>query len=179
MANMYEYSPKDKKTREKSIFWISLVMGSFCFTVSGMEGIALPFLYQLFAVLFFAGSVVVAVRYLMRSYRYCLEQTDGGIDFTVTEQYGKRIAVVCRISLEEILEIRRASEMDRSETKRWIGKKFLYPYVASIRPKDSAYLLVQSNETQYLIKLCADQGLIDRIKRHKRQYLSDSDLSLS
>ncbi len=176
---MYEYSPKEKKTREKALFWISLLLGSFSFGISSIEGIALPFLYQLFAVLFFTAAVVVAVRYLMRSYRYRLEQTDCGIDFTVTEQYGKRITVICRISLEEIKEIRAASEMDKGQTRKWIGQKLLYPYVASIRPKDLAYLLAQSNETQYLIKICADEGLIDAIKRHKRQYLSDNDLSLS
>ncbi len=176
---MYEYSPKEKKTREKSLFWIALVLGSFCFAVSGMEKIVLPFLYQFFAILFFAAAVVVAVRYLMRSYRYRLEQTDRGIDLAVTEQYGKKIGVVCRISIEEIVEIRAASEMDKRETRRWIGKKWLYPYVATIHPRDLTYLLVQSNETQYLIKICADHGLIDCIKHYKGQYLSDSDLSLS
>ena len=176
---MYEYQPKESKKREKSIFWITLLLGSFCFGVSRIAEIALPFLYQLLAVLFFAAAVVVAVRYLMRSYRYRLEETDRGVDFVITEQLGKRTQVVCRISVDEICELRAASIMSRREGKDWIGKKILYPYVASIRPTDLVYLLAESNETQYLIKICADQGLIDRINHYKGQYLSDNNLSLS
>ena len=176
---MYEYQPKETKKREKSIVGITLLLGSFCFGVSRIAEIALPFLYQLLAVLFFSAAVVVAVRYLMRSYRYRLEETDRGVDFTVTEQSGKRIQTVCRISVDEIRKICAASSMSRGDRKRFVGKRLLYPYVASIRPADLVYLLIESNGTQYLIKICADQGLIDRINHYKGQYLSDNNLSLS
>ena len=87
----------------------AVLCAAILFSLSNREGMAMPHLYQLGAIVCLTAAVYLTGRYSLRDYRY--EILPGGIvdalgveqyDLVITEIVGKRQTVVSRVSLRSI-----------------------------------------------------------------------------
>ena len=91
-----------------------MVVGAFVaavilFSISNREGVPMPLLWQVGALICLTAAVYLLVRYSLRLYRYAIEQS--GIidaygveqcDLVITEMVGKKMTVVARVALRDI-----------------------------------------------------------------------------
>ncbi len=164
---MYEYAPKPKRRREKLILALSLIFGALSFAFSLFEWMLYPAVCQLAAVGFFTVSVVMLSRYLLRDYVYRVEprgwDEDGPLDLTVTEIYGKRRQVVCRVALSDIRESVRVNAENRKSLAKATKGKRLFVYTPEMGDGEAVLLTVSDGDTQYFVKICADEGLFSAL----------------
>ena len=87
----------------------AVLCAAILFSISNREGMAMPHLYQMGAILCLTAAVYLAGRYSLREYRY--EVILNGVinavgeeqyDLVITEIVGKRQTVVSRVSLRDI-----------------------------------------------------------------------------
>ena len=87
----------------------AVLCAAILFSISNREGMAMPHLYQMGAILCLTAAVYLAGRYSLREYRY--EVIPDGVinavgeeqyDLVITEIVGKRQTVVSRVSLRDI-----------------------------------------------------------------------------
>ncbi len=168
---MYEYIPTAKKKRE---FWtvaILSVLAAFLFGFSTQPFCPYPAFWQLASVLLLVAVIMLVSNCLLRGFVYRVaprEDTDeeSPCDFTVTECYGKRKTVVCRISLADIVEITPIT----AETRKLLAKstrgKPTYRYYAELSPQNSYLLTVQNGEEHFYLFIVADERLIEMLEKH-------------
>lgn len=158
---MYEYFPKDPKKKELWILLGLLGTGFFLYGISQIPGLPVPAVLQLLSVILMGGVVIVLTRYLLRDFCYRIEARDGFDvpDLTVTEYCGRRITVVCRISLNDIIEVRAMTAKEARTLAKAQKGRLVYDYTCRMDP-DNLYLLsVRDGEKSYDIRIVADAGL--------------------
>lgn len=164
---MYEYAPKPKRTREKLILVLSLLFGSLSFVFSLFEWMLYPAICQLAAVAFFTVSVVMLSRYLLRDYIYRVAPRgldgEGPLDLTVTEIYGKRRTVVCRIALSDIREAVRITDENRDELSKKRKGARSFVYTPEMSDANAVLIEAADGDSLYFVKICADEGLFSAI----------------
>ena len=168
---MYEYTPERKKTRE----WLTaLLLTGIAFAfyfASRIEKIPYPALFQLIAVFFLVGAVMVVTRFAMRRFTYRIEQGEQGIDdFVIIEHYGKKTTTVCRISVSQIRNVMRPSKESRRELAEQMKGKRVYHNTAEFFAPDLCVLEATDDgsvEDRFFIKFCADGILYQRLLSEK------------
>lgn len=167
---MYEYAPKLKKTREKAAAALALVLGALSYGCSQLS-VPLPWIYQLIAVGCFGFSIWVIGRYLLRDYIYRVVPNHDGPapDLTVTECYGRKRTVVCRIGLHEIVSCQPITSQNRQELAKTVRGKICYSMMSERYPENGFLLTVTNGEACYFVKICADQALISLLSGYKEQ----------
>ena len=170
MKKLYELEPKLKKTREKIIMSVCLLLSSLCYGVSGF--LLYPALYQFFAVALLSMSVLVIVRYLLRNYVYAIHGDENGVphEFVVVEIMGKKQTVVCRISLSDVVNFIPCAVFLKSGMGR--GQE-IYRYVSELFPEHAYFAEVLQGEKRFFVEIYADRELSDLIKSNKRQDLAE------
>lgn len=166
---MYEYAPLLQKGRVRAIAILLLLLGFALFGFSQINGLPFPIIYQFLGLLSLAGFIVLVARYLMRRYVYCVapreDGMDGELEFTVTEYYGRRICVVCRISVsavEEILPVDAKNKKRLNELQR--GRLF-YDYTADIFASNRYLLVVVDGDHRFCARILADDMLLNLLKK--------------
>ncbi len=165
---MYQYQPNHRRSMEKlltiALFFIGIL---FFLAVPLFPSLPYPVLYQGLGLISLTGGIMVISLCLMRNYTYSLEYSDQNgsemLDFVVTEQYGRRITVVCRVAASAI----KMSAPVRPDTKARLRKLCkhhpTYTYTGLLFLTDDQYLLrIQTDETTFFVRICADKGLISR-----------------
>ena len=175
---MYEYARKFKKTREKIVLGIALVLAAAAFGVSCIPGLSFVVLYQLLTVFCLMSAILVTVRYLMRDYIYRVEPRAGGRegeapDFTVTERCGNRLSVVCRLSVTDLRRLTRVTRQNRAELAARQKRRRVYGYTAVMRPENRYVLTAEDSGEEIFLSICADEGLIRALQRYAEQLMSD------
>ena len=162
---MYEYFPKEPKKKELLILFGLLGGGFFLFGISKNPSLPFPAILQLLSVVLFCGVVVVLTRYLLRDFSYSIEPRDniGVPDLIVREFCGKRISVVCRISLDDIIEVRSVSAKEARDLVKQRKGRCIYNYTCHITPARLYLLTVRDGETLYDLRIVADEGLISHL----------------
>ena len=166
---MYSYSPKTNKQREKIVCAALFAAGIAIFLPTLHPQTPLPALFQLVSLLLLTAAISVLIRYLMRNYTYAVQECDRGgdiPDFVITEQYGKRLTVVCRVSVTEVEAAMPVTEENRLQIKEMTKGKRVFSYISEINPRDLYLITVRmENETVYL-KIVADKTLISVLMNH-------------
>lgn len=175
---MYEYAPKSKKTKEKVVLGLTLVLAAACFGVSQIEQIPYPAIYQLLMIFSLVGTVMITARCLMRNYIYRVEPRENGgegdlPDFTITEYYGNRVTVVCRISVGDIRGITPVTKKNRDAISAMQKKKRAYYYTGELQSANAYVLTVEQDEDEFFLRICADEGLLQALKTYGQQFLAD------
>lgn len=108
--------------------------------------------------LLLTAGLYVALRFLLRSYSYTLEQHDSGcIDFVVTELTGRRQITVCRVSLDEISGFR---PLARGEKPPRGGAELrVYHYCIPLRPRNLYLLTLDTSCGRALIRFTPDEAM--------------------
>lgn len=168
---MYDYRPVYPKKGEK---WLSaglLALAISLFVVAARPGTPVPALFQLCGVGALAGMVLVICLCLMKNYSYRIEPRAGAgddapPDFVITETYGRRVTVVCRVSVESVLS---ATPWNRENAKNFRGNHHsepCYRYTGLLFAKDEYCIAVSENGTSFFVRICADPTLVRLLTAH-------------
>ena len=165
---MYEFLPKAPKNKEKLILFCLLGLAVLLFGVSRVPNLPFPAGWQLISVILLVGVVLIATRYLLREYTYCIAPREEGyhftsLDFTIVEHYSRRSVVVCRISVTDILEVTRVTRENRKQLFASLKGKRVYDYTARILPDDLYLLTVKDGEDSFFVRVEADERLVSFI----------------
>ena len=160
----YEYMPPPKnqwiKTLCMGLFFGALVL----FGASGLRDIMpTPWLFQFLAICMLTVSIMLMGRYLLRYYLYRVEETDGGVDFTVTEITRRGGTTVCRLGLHQL----RAVKVWNAESKPPRGKK-IYNYCVDARPVDSRLLEFADRDEIIYIRFSPDEKMLEILENALR-----------
>ncbi len=174
---MYEYTPKLKKVKEKLLLAGFLLVAVACYCVSSIPNIPLKAIYQFFMVLAFSCAVLIIARCLMRSFSYAVlpqeDKPEALPDFTVTETYGRKATVVCRISVGDLRRVIPVSPENKKEISAMQKRKNVYYYTGRIAPGDFCLLVAEENGEEIFIQICADERLMQLLNSYAEQYLSE------
>ena len=160
---MYSYSPKSKKKKEKLICALLLATGFALFLPSTHPQTPLPMLFQLGAVILLTVALMFGGRYLARNYTYAVSSAEDGsdrLDLTVTEQYGRRLSVVCRISVDQIEVITPITPQNQKEVAAMTKGKRTFTYVSELQPSGLRLLTVRMDEEVFYLKIDTDESLL-------------------
>ena len=161
---MYEYAPRSKKRREIRLFLVSLAPALLFWSLSMLPQTPAPSLCRLLGVCAATVAAWIAARYLLRRYIYRVVPRENGrasLDLTVTEIFGKRQRVVCRISLDDIEEVSR----DKGKKRRGIERCF--QYTDEISSPTFCVLTVRDENTICRIQMMADETLYHILKSYR------------
>ncbi len=164
---MYEYAPRSKKNRELRLFLVTLTPALLFWLLSCLPQTPAPMLCRLLGACAAMASAWIAARYLLRRYVYCVaprEDGDGSLDLTVTEVFGMRRRVVCRISLSDIETVARVYEQKRGD--REVAEP-CFQYTDVISSEAFCVLTVRDENETCRIKMMADETLYSILKKHR------------
>ena len=167
---MYEYTPELPKRKERLIAVLLLFLGLCLFGFSQVNGIPFPIIYQFLALCALAATIILVSRYLMRHYVYSIvpreDDREGDTpDFVVTEYYGKRISVVCRVSLDDIEEILPITKETKKTVRGLQKERLFYDYTADLFSQNRYLLTITDDEHRFCARLLADEELLKWLGR--------------
>ncbi len=159
---MYSYLPKSKKKAEKRICALLFGAGLLLYVPTCFPKTPYPVLFQLGTVLCCTAALMFVVRYLVRNYTYSVEPSDlnnGSYDLVVTEQYGKRLRVVCRIAVAQITALTPITPENRKAVSAMLRKKRFFTYVSELAPVGLCVLQVCTEDEICYLKINTDERL--------------------
>ena len=160
---MYEHTPQPNKKIPYIAVFFFMIAGILLFMP-----VDLPFDASLwmrsFGIWAFALAFIFADRYLLTSYTYIIEQTDSGsIDFLVSELHFRRRRTVCRISLDEIKDIRPDEKGKKSKLPK---KARVFYYLAELPVRQAYILRIENEDGELFIKFSPDARMAELIASH-------------
>ena len=164
---MYEYAPRSPKSREKRLFLVCLAPALLLLLLSLLPQTPVPHLCRLLGVCMAVASAWIASRYLLRRYSYRVAPREDGVDsldLTVTEIYGRRRRVVCRISLADIEAVAREN---REKQNTRVGAERYFQYTDVIDSSFFCLLTVRDGNLLCRIRLMADDTLYHILQNHR------------
>lgn len=164
---MYSYSPRPKKQKEKLICALLLAAGLLLFLPSCHPQTPFPMLFQLGAVIFLTVALMFGGRYLARNYTYAVEPSDDGSDrrdLVVTEQYGRRLSVVCRVSVTQIEMITPITQENKKDIAVAVKGKRVFIYTSQMHPMGLRLLKIRMEEEVFYLKIDTDEYLLEMLQ---------------
>ena len=166
---MYEYAPISPKKREKTVTFLTSGLAVLLFGFSQIPSIPYPVIYQLLALASITVAILFTTQYLMRRYTYRIEPREGAeenapLDLVITEYYGRRVSVVCRISVEEIESVTHVTAENRRELAAREKGRQGFGYCGEWRAENCYLLSVCHEGTAFTLRILADETLLSYIK---------------
>ena len=163
--NGFYSAPTPDKRREKHLVFLLMILGILLFVISGLPGMLLPGLWQLFAVASLAFAIYVLALCLLRRYVYALEPRENApaeapLDFTVTELRGKRRTVVARFSVEDLREIRPITDGNRRTVAKEMRGKRCFDYSGVLFAEPTAYIEAEVSGETVFVKILAEERFL-------------------
>lgn len=156
---MYEYKAERKNKTAAMTTLFASGIAAICLFCGGLFG-TFRGIAEVVGLLAVAFAILVASRYLLKDYVYCLDKTEeGGVDLTVTELQGKRRIVVCRIGLEDVEELLVETPETRKELRERLKSMKRYDYCVDLAPSRSLYLLFSDRDQTVAVRLLPDERM--------------------
>ena len=106
---MYSFESSGSRKPLHAMVIGAMIATVLLFSVAGLEGIPMPYLFQIGAILCATAAVYLTVGYSLKAYRYAIEPNTivdaEGVeqyDLVITEIMGKKMKVVCRVGLRTV-----------------------------------------------------------------------------
>lgn len=169
---MYEYSPKTPRKKEILLSVTLFGIGAVLFAVSQIPDLPFPALFQLAMLVFFTAGVMVLSLCVLRHYVYRIaprdtDAGDGPPDFTITEYYGRRVTVVCRVSLRDIEDVTPVTPQNRVALSASLKGKRVYRYTSELFDAKPYLVTVADGEDRFYLRIAADEAIFLTLKREK------------
>ncbi len=162
---MYSFQSQSPKRPEKRLFLVCLTPSVLFLILSVLPQTPAPMLSRLLSVGAATGATFIASRYLLRRYRYSVAprgENDASLDLTVTEYFGNRIRVVCRVALSDIRSVTRQKPQKRDDNET---KERVFFYVDEIKSPFFCYLTVREEESLCRVVILADDRLFNLLSQ--------------
>ncbi|MBQ9784748.1 MAG: hypothetical protein IJW29_04535 [Clostridia bacterium] len=164
---MYEYAPKFEKKKEKRLTALVLVVGLLIYFVSYIPNVPYGVLFQIAGICGMAAMILLFSLVVARNYVYTVkEDEEGELDFIITEFYGKRRTVVCRVSVSSIRMAIPCNEETQAQLASEKNGKRLYNYTGVLFDEERYCLKIVEGGETFLVKICANKDLIFALTNH-------------
>lgn len=158
---MYEYAPQFVKKKEKRLTYGFLGLAAVLFAASMIPGLPLPWVLQLLAVFAIVPMVSIFSLCLSRRYVYTVSAEEGRApDFVITEYYGRRRAVVCRISVASVKQVLPWERGVREKIGATAPDVQFFSYTGVLFGEGQYALFAEESGVSFLLRICADDGLL-------------------
>ena len=115
---MYEFIPKGSNKSTKTAI-SALIVAGFAIMLVTLTSENMPFkwVFQIIAIAIIAAGILLMTRYVSKGFIYSVTQNEEKLDFSVVEMQGKIRITICRIAIENILEVHvlEASEQEKEK----------------------------------------------------------------
>ena len=161
---MYAFESSGSRKPLHAMVIGSMIGAGVLFSVSTVQGIPMPYLFQLGAVVCLTATIYLAGKYSLKLYRYAIEPNTivdaEGVeqyDLVITEIVGKRMTVVSRVALRDmdrdaVTVIRRADgEAGRAARKALCKDQRVFRYENTPVSAESCYIPVPGEESVIVI----------------------------
>ena len=163
---IYEYAPALPKKKEKLLCTFFLLLGCALFLGSMLPGLTMPWILQLLSFGFFVAFVMIFSLCIMRSYVYTVEEGRGASpDFIITEHYGRRRTVVCRVSVDSVRSIAKDTRDTRKNGDRTERKLKRFVYTGTLFDVPRYLVRIDEAGEALLLCICADEALLRILER--------------
>ena len=165
---MYEYAPVFTKKKEKLLTFGFLILGMALYLTGALiPGIPVPGLFQLLGVFCLVVMIMLFSLCLSKRYVYSVGENErGAMDFTITEYYGRRITVVCRVAVESV---KAAIPVNPETRKAFLSQKAGnrgYNYTGILFDEKRWFLKIEESGESFLVQICANDDLIRLLTNH-------------
>ena len=165
---MYEYAPVFAKKKEKLLTYGFLILGMAIYLMGALiPGLPMPGLFQVVGVFCLVVMIMLFSLCLSKRYVYSIGENErGGTDFTITEYYGRRITVVCRVSVDSVkAAIPVNGETRKSFSSQKAGNRG-YNYTGVLFDEKRWFLKIEESGEAFLVQICANDDLIRLLTSH-------------
>jgi hypothetical protein len=164
---MYSYSPIFNKKKEKLITLFMGIFGAVAFGVSSLPFVIFPILFQLLSIVGFGGMIMVGTLCLMRRYTYEITENDGGtLDFIITEYYGRRVTVVCRVALSSVQSVLPLRADTKEQFEALKKGRTVYTYTGVLFDEEQYLVGMEAHGERFFVRICADATLAQALINH-------------
>ena len=155
---MYEYKPARSNATAKLAVLLCLAATAAAFVTSAQVP-KYPSILQALGLCFLVPAIQITARYLILQYLYRVKQNeDGGVDLEVlTDRWGARMQLVCRVGLSEITA---AAPLATANKKAPRGIR-RYNYHPDMKPQGGLVLSITNGDGDCEILLSPDEGLCE------------------
>ena len=172
---MYSFESSGSRKSLHAMVIGSLIGAGVLFSVSTIQDIPVPYLFQLGAVVCLTATIYLVGKYSLKIYRYAIEPNTivdatgmEQYDLVVTEIVGKKMTVVSRVALRDmdrdaITVIRRADgESAKTGRKELCKDKRVFRYENTPISAESCYIPVP--EENAVVVIPVDEGMMGILK---------------
>ena len=164
---MYAYRPQFEKKKEKLLSLFLAIIGVVLYGSSQIPGAPFPGLIQMLGIAFLAVAILIITMCIMRRYDYVLEETEKGtIDFIITEYYGRRQMVVCRVCLSDVCSVLPITKETEEQRKALKKEGTHYSYTGVLFDEKRYLVEMNAHGEHVFITICADERLIELLLGH-------------
>ena len=164
---MYSYRPSFKKKKEKLLAALLGAFGTAMFVTGALPVNLPPLWFQLAAIAGYAGMIMVISLCLMRHYTYEITENDGGtLDFIITEYYGRRITVVCRVALSAVQSVLPLRADTKEQFEALKKGKTVYTYTGVLFDEEQYLVGMEAHGEHFFVRICADATLARVLVNH-------------
>ena len=165
---MYEYAPVFAKKKEKLLTFGLLAVGLLVCASSYVLGafdVAYYAIPQLLGIGCIVAMILLFSLVLSRRYVYSVEESEsGGMDFVITEYYGRRRTVVCRVSVTSVRMAIPYISGGKTNAKDFDGR--FYRYTGVLFDEERYNLHIEEAGERFVVQICANKDLISILTNH-------------
>ena len=172
---MYSFESSGSRGPLHAMVIGAMIATVLLFSVAGLEGIPMPYLFQIGAILCATAAVYLTVGYSLKAYRYAIQPNTivdaEGVeqyDLVITEITGKKMKVVCRVGLRTVdhaavTVIRRADGQASKEARDLLCKdKRVFKYENTPVSPASCYIPIP--EENSVVVIPADERMVEILR---------------
>ena len=159
---MYEYFPREPKRTEKLMLIGVLVTALIFLGISKIPEMPFPALPQFLVVVLLTWCVLILTRYLLRNFSYRIAPSENNDipELTITEYCGKRVSVVCRVLLSDVVEVRCLTHKEYRRLARTQRERCFYDYTSRVKPVGLYLLTIREGAELCDVRIEADEILV-------------------
>ena len=163
----YKYAPRFPKKKEKLLAYGMLGLAALLFIASYIPNAPYPGVIQMLGMGAIVAMIMVFSMCIAHHYDYAIvEHEDAEPDFIITEYYGKRITVVCRVSVSAVM----AAIPWNEETKKMLAEqkknRRSYVYTGVLFDEQQYCLDIEEDGVRFFVRICSDEKLIQLLTTH-------------
>ena len=163
----YEYAPRFQKKKEKLLCYSLIGLAAALIVVSYVPGAPYPAYIQLLGLGAIVAMIMIYSMCVAHHYSYCIEEREGAApDFIITEYYGRRVTVVCRVAVTSVMSATPWNEETKKRFDEQKKGKHSYVYTGVLFDEKQYVLDIEEDGMRFFVRICAEDALIRHLTDH-------------
>ncbi|MBQ8310167.1 MAG: hypothetical protein IJX80_04035 [Clostridia bacterium] len=163
----YEYAPRFPKKKEKLLAYGMLGLAALLFVTSYLPNMPYPGMIQILGLGALVAMIMIFSMCIARQYTYSIEEREGAApDFIITEHYGMRVTVVCRVAVTSVMTVMPWNDEAKKSFAATKKGKQAYIYTGVLFDEVQYCLNIEEDGTDFFVRICADETLVRLLTSH-------------